>query len=254
MKKSIKLLSVLFLGISLFSASTNAASAQDSSDPALKQQYQDYVNQGAIDSSSISYDDWVESYLSSKEIEASFPNVSAASSKKGQVVSPAYTEMKPGDIFVTNDAEYNGLVGHTAIAISSTAILQMTGPNKPSDILSYGEFKKKYNKSGKHIWIYRHANASVGQKAADWARRHYWNYNGGSQQTLLPHYKINNNLYSTDPSYCSKLVWQAYYNTSPSYIRPPLFKIVAPYTLMPSRSNLWNVEPKLVATVTNYSN
>lgn len=250
---------LVLVSIFVIGSPTSAASIDD---PLLKEKYQELVNQGIIDPS-FDYTTWATAYLEGLEMEAEaakeseelFDSLEPGELENGvtQVVRPAYTQMKAGDIFVTSDAYGGGIVGHAGIAISSTAILMMRGEGYSSYVMSYAQWKANYNKNSTHTWIYRHDNATAAQKAADWARKNYWHYNGGGTQIMFPKYKIHNNLSLTDPSYCSLLVWQAYHKTSPSYVRTPATGFVSPYSLRTTEvaTSVWKVKPKLIATVYN---
>jgi len=131
----------------------------------------------------------------------------------------------------------------------------MPAYGRTSEIISYAKWKTTYDDSGSITWIYRHNDSSLAQNAADWARRNYWNYNGGGTQTVFPTYSLTGGtLGVTDPSYCSKLVWQSYYYAGYNVVRTPLLTgVINPYYLRPEHiSTLWNKKPELVATITTY--
>lgn len=233
----------------------------------LKQLYDELIEENVIDSSTLSFEEWSKVYIEGKEFEEEIKK-EIEKDKEGlqtgsplytqmssQTVSPAYTQMKAGDIFVTTSTVSSGITGHAAIAISSTAILHMPGPGRTSEIMSYAEWKNTYNDSGSKTWIYRHSDSSLGQNAANWARINYWNYKGGGTQTVFPKYSLTGaTLVVTDPSYCSKLVWQSYNFSDTTTVRfPYLTSFVPPYYLRPEHVNtMWNKKPKLVSTITNY--
>lgn len=220
----------------------------------LKKQYQILINGGVIDPS-IGYEVWSEEYIQGIEYSNQIKREMADEVHTNiTTVVPAYTAMKAGDIFVTTSTSSNGLSGHTAIAISSTAILHAPSMNKSTEIISYGKWKEKYKDPGSKTWIYRFQNATIGQKAADWARKHYWSSTGGSVQNIFPTYSITSNLYSLNPTYCSKIVWQAYYYTNRNTVRIPTTGLLAPYSLQPGvLGTLWgNTKPVFVSTISNY--
>ena len=111
------------------------------------------------------------------------------------------TGLWAGDIFITNATFSSGLFGHAGIAVSPYAILHIAGPGKHPDLILFHEWFTKY----KNGWtkIYRHSNSYTASVAAVWATNMYAYSNA--------EYQITMNLASTDVTYCSKLVWQAYY-------------------------------------------
>lgn len=106
------------------------------------------------------------------------------------------------DVFITNGTSSKGLYGHAGIVISSSEILHIAGPNKTPKTVTLCDWTGRYNADG---WtkVYRHSSSSTAVAAAKWAER---TYKGSSAE-----YEITLNLASTDVTYCSKIVWQAYY-------------------------------------------
>lgn len=265
MKKTYAFLLTIVLAISsLFSMTPLASAATTIYDPAIQQEYQDLKNQGVIDSS-VSYETWATPYVEGlnfqeeQEEEINGTVHIASSNTVGstyQEIKPAFTSMKAGDIFITSDSFGNGLSGHAAMAISSTAILMMRGIGYSSVVMSYQEWKDTYSKPGKRTWIYRHDDSVMAQKAADWARNKYWHPNGGGTQYIFPKYSLIANTEAVNPSYCSLLVFQAYKNTTYTSIRYPIGpNIIDPYALSeanPRTTSLWVTKPKLISTITNY--
>lgn len=245
----------IMLSISILFLVVPSASAATIYDAEIQQEYQRLVAEGLMDST-VDYNSWATDYIKSLEyneqVQEEIVNTATVSSVSGQTVYPAYTNMKAGDIFITTDSAANGVLGHSGIAISSTAILHMPGYGKTSEIISYGGWKARYDEKNTKTYIYRQDNTAMGQAAADWARKWYWNSNGGGTQTVFPAYHISPYTSSKNPSYCSKLVWQAYKNTSPSSINTPMYNVIHPYALQPTSpiGSLWNVKPRLIATVT----
>ena len=65
--------------------------------------------------------------------------------------------------------------------------------------------------------VYRHNNINVANSAAIWANQKYMSeYRNAT-------YRITNDLFSFSETYCSKIVWQAYYYVEPigTYGRDP---------------------------------
>lgn len=112
-----------------------------------------------------------------------------------------FVSLQPGDILITNGTSSWGIFGHAAIALSRTEILHIAGPGKNPEVISPSKWEELYESKG---WtrIYRHSNSSTARSAASWASSTYRNSSAK--------YQITMNLASTDVTYCSKLVWQAY--------------------------------------------
>lgn len=119
--------------------------------------------------------------------------------------------LTPGDILTTNATSSSGFAGHSGIAVSYDWILHIAGPGETTKRISLAEWKKKY--AGGTTWIHRVTNTSVRNDAAKYAVIKYWNGFGDitASQTKSPSYFISTNTASFDPTYCSKIVWQAYY-------------------------------------------
>jgi len=129
---------------------------------------------------------------------------------------------KAGDILITNDTSYGGITGHTGIVTSSGKILHYPNPNVGIKHETLAQWNARYDKT--NVW--RVSSSIIANKAASWAYLNYYATNSDAE------YQINTDLYSKDPTYCSKLVWQAYYyGAGSSVIDAPLTKIVRPYDL-----------------------
>ncbi|MFD2308215.1 YiiX/YebB-like N1pC/P60 family cysteine hydrolase [Enterococcus termitis] len=144
---------------------------------------------------------------------------------------------QPGDIMITNGTSFLGVTGHAGIFIGNGKILSIGGGGeKPSEmpIINWMQRYKGWTK------IYRPAAKFNPKTAERWAINNYRNKNIS--------YAINNRIFEKNPTYCSKIVWQAYYYSSASpqtgLVRRPLFDIVYPYTL----PNLFSQKPVHVAT------
>ena len=131
---------------------------------------------------------------------------------------------------------YGGILGHAGIAISSTSILHIAGPGKHPSVISIDSWNNEYlEESGDYTLIYRHSNSTVASQAAQWANRTYRNSNA--------EYVISTDLFSTNETYCSKLVWQAYYfGPSTPHATFPSLNIVNPYQLPNLIDNLTAVK------------
>lgn len=134
-------------------------------------------------------------------------------------------ELRKGDVLVTNGTSSSGITGHAGIAISANMILHIAGPGRyPTVINLKGWFQKYHNQYDDYTSVYRHNDYEIASQACDWAYNTYVN----SQAN----YKFNLDLNSTDVTYCSKLVWQAYYfgPNICSAIKPQT-NIISPYDL-----------------------
>lgn len=120
--------------------------------------------------------------------------------------------VKTGDILITSSNGIGGFVGHAAIMTSNYWVLEMPG----------GVGAKDNNRQiGKDAWfdihardwttVYRCPDNSAAKAAARWADRTYYSPTGGAKKVIHIDYGITANFRSTNPSYCSKLVIQAYY-------------------------------------------
>lgn len=144
-------------------------------------------------------------------------------------------KVKPGDIFITNSTSSAGIVGHSAIANGANHILDMPGYGNKKDNnrqLTVSQWLSKYN----HGWIkvYRLKNSSMAAKVAKYADRNYYSSNGTSKKNIHIEYKIDHHLFRKSPSYCSKLVYDAYYFGSGSAkVVAVTSGYVMPYDLIP---------------------
>lgn len=112
--------------------------------------------------------------------------------------------LKPGDILITNVTKFKGIFGHAAIAISDSEVVHIAGPFSYPNKISFNGFKKKYLKSS-HNWIkiYRSKSKIKAELAAEWVNDNY-----AENENIK--YFITRNLKSTNYTYCSKIVFQAY--------------------------------------------
>lgn len=114
---------------------------------------------------------------------------------------------QPGDIFITNGTSLGGLTGHAGIFLGNGTILSIIGPGAKPEALSIMDWTERYN-SQKGTWtkIYRPAAKYRPELAEQWAIN---NYKGKNYS-----YKITTNIFEKNPTYCSKIVWQAYWYSS----------------------------------------
>ncbi len=227
-KKLISLLLTLSMIVSMgFNVFASESNINESSD---FKEYTKMIDEGVLED--ISFEYWQELKAESARLEegleksTEFENVYDSRSRSSY-------SMKKGDVLVTNATSSYGLTGHAGIAISSTQILHIEGPNKLVTVISLNTWNRKYTNKG---WtkIYRHSSTSVANAAGDWANRTY----RGSKAK----YVINTDLASTNKTYCSKIVWQAYYyGPSKANANGPTFGVRLPYQLDSTIHNLRKV-------------
>ncbi|GEN57695.1 hypothetical protein GCM10012290_22950 [Halolactibacillus alkaliphilus] len=136
--------------------------------------------------------------------------------------------LNKGDILVSNGTSSFGLTGHAGIAISSTQVLHISGAkNSKPLVITTKQWQDRYGivqgqKDGRtHTNVYRVGSRTNAIRAANWAKINYQNKNYS--------YSISMNLPSKNPTYCSKIVWQAY--DSISAVKKPTTLIATPYGL-----------------------
>ncbi|CAM3131918.1 YiiX/YebB-like N1pC/P60 family cysteine hydrolase [Staphylococcus argensis] len=132
--------------------------------------------------------------------------------------------MRAGDVLISNGTSGSfHLPGHAAIAISSKKLVHIAGPKAHPATHSLKWFKKRYTKHHSYIKMYRPKKKSAGKKAAKWSRKnivgHKW------------HYQINNKRNEVHPTYCSKIVYQAYKKGVGSGTMKTSSKIILPLQL-----------------------
>lgn len=137
--------------------------------------------------------------------------------------------MEAGDVFITSSTVSSGLLGHAGISISSSSILHIAGPGEHPDTISKNSWLNKYDEGWNKV--YRHSDSSIAEDAAQWAEDTYKDSDA--------EYVITMDLESTDETYCSKLVWQAYYyGHTPSAANGPTWGVRLPYSLPDTIHNL----------------
>lgn len=139
-------------------------------------------------------------------------------------------DLRKGDIIIVN-----GSPGHAAIATSNSYILEMSGGGDIFNWLVTGiknnnhQFNSENWLSGnweqgartggnnqlgyitEWIQIYRLKDQKMAQKCADYADKMFWNSTHKYKRNILIDYRINAKTLNTNPNYCSKLVFQAFY-------------------------------------------
>lgn len=123
--------------------------------------------------------------------------------------------VKKGDILITGRG-IGGLVGHSAIMTTDNWVLEMKGgPGWERGISSNNRQIDKHAWFDEHKsdWttVYRCPDGNVARDAANWADYNYYNPKGGAKKLIHVTYRLTTDMKSKNPSYCSKLVIQAYY-------------------------------------------
>lgn len=252
-RKMVQILCLGIIGIAVtmlsFSSSVSASELGLESEDSLKEIYENSINNGEL-GTDVSFDLWRELYEESKQLEASFL-LESSSFESPSLTARAGYSMKAGDIFITNATVSSGIVGHAGIAINDTYVLHIPGPNKTTQLLTLSDWKSKYAGSNGTTWVHRVNSSDLASKAANWALKNYYNSSGStSSQNIKPKYEITTAISSTDPTYCSKIVYQAYYNADQNVDGTWVYKktgIVPPYHL---RSNVFYQTPPEVAVFT----
>lgn len=151
--------------------------------------------------------------------------------------------IRRGDVLVTNGTSSAGFLGHAAIANGENQVLDMPGSGRTSRQMSSQAWVNEYKGKG---WVRGYRTSSgIADNAARWADRNYFSTNGTANQNIFPSYSITTQLYSKNPSYCSKLVFQAYcFGTGSVPVMKNSSGIVTPYGLM-DRFNA-NYRPSLI--------
>jgi hypothetical protein len=124
------------------------------------------------------------------------------------------SDIKAGDIIMTDDTGYGGLTGHVGIAISDEYILHTSG-NEDEDaitLITIDNFINRYNDKN-FIKVYRYEDEHgdgpyYAKQAAKRAIRIYYDLRYKTT------YKITGDLTTLEPIYCSKYVLHSYYQAS----------------------------------------
>ncbi|MED1788094.1 YiiX/YebB-like N1pC/P60 family cysteine hydrolase [Brevibacillus laterosporus] len=155
-------------------------------------------------------------------VEATYPN--------------SRVEIKPGDILITNNTISKGLTGHAAIVVDTENVV-ILGPGFNPEKNPIKRFFRK-NVSKKYgTKVVRYNRTKIRNKAADWAEWYVNKYDDAE-------YAISDLYNYKYKTYCSKIVWNAYYfgadvrlKTSTTYVPGPggtspiELEIATPYDL-----------------------
>lgn len=158
----------------------------------------------------------------------------SASTSKIKVTQLSSFKIKPGDILITNSTSSAGIVGHCAIANGANHILDMPGYGNKKDNnrqLTVSQWLSKY--SNGWIKVYRLKNSSIASKVAKYADRHYYSSTGSAKKNIHIAYGLTRRLYKFSPSYCSKLVYDAYwFGSGSARVLNGASGYVLPFTLL----------------------
>lgn len=110
---------------------------------------------------------------------------------------------KAGDILITKSTSSAGLTGHAGI-VSSTgaAVIHVSGKGARAGTLTISDWYKKYPATK----VVRHSNTTTAYNAARWAYDYYILGSGSDTD-----YRVTTNPKDRTYTYCSEIVWQAYY-------------------------------------------
>lgn len=212
MKKFLSfILTVLSVFMVFFINSPSASTNENLTNGDLKQKYTEGIKVGAIDKS-ITYEQWEKIVAENeKALEKIKKDTVKEVPTKDSGWQGAYYQgfnIKRGDIFITDGTSFYGLTGHAAIANGDSYILDAPG---------YA------------------VNTSRGVLNTTRQR---------TVQQWLDEYTGK----GTDPTYCSKIVYQAYYYGSGNlpFMVPTSTTIIGPYGLLDSFAD--NYRPSLVKT------
>lgn len=140
---------------------------------------------------------------------------------------------KKGDILVTNTDAVKGIVGHAGIVINEKSFASIPGFRQHPQLDSILNWFR-YNANTKVIRINQKEAADL---AGEWARDYV-------KAHPTARYSITMSIQSLDPTYCSKIVWQAYAKTGDA-VGHATFTIKTPYGFLKKRSYK-TVTPKII--------
>lgn len=185
-----------------------------------------------------SYDEWfsqIMNYNAFPDGEGHSPSESNRQTRatKEQNANRFKKDIRKGDIIIVN----SGGFGHAAIATSDNYILEMTGGasgplftnwvgwgisdnnhqfSKHNWLWGIKEqgFKKNSRMIDSYLQIWRIPNKAMANKCASYADKNFWNSSGKYVKNRHITYLLRSSTLTTNPNYCSKMVFQAYWNGS----------------------------------------
>lgn len=131
-----------------------------------------------------------------------------------------------GDMIITNATPFWGVAGHTAIVLNNNEVMHIPNPLSNVSIIPTKKFINLHRNGT--IRVFRLNNLDKAKNAARWVLANYKKSNAK--------YKLTMNLSTIDETYCSKLIWQAYYYGVGSDIVSPamrnmMYGLRLPYSL-----------------------
>jgi len=208
-----------------------------------KKIYNDGIAGGVLESN-FSYNEWIKANCYGQP-----PIIDSEIYEEVKILTRAYVDgfnIIPGDILITNGTSSAGIVGHAAIATGYNHILHIPGPGKTTEQLTAQQFVDWYRKKG-WVKVYRIKDKFLANNAARWADRNYYSSTGSATQNIKPTYKITHELYSKNPTYCSKIVFQAYwYGTGSAPVMKAASGFMPPYALIECFNTAY--KPRLAKT------
>ncbi|PAF35566.1 hypothetical protein CHH58_16040 [Terribacillus saccharophilus] len=214
MKFLFRLIAALLVVFSLIPLITGTSANAQTGNPVSEEEFNQLQQEGVY-GDDVDYEMFDE-FNSAVLDDSDLPQMLGTQSLEG------YTGVT-GDILITNDTQASGITGHAGIMVAPGKILEIRGKGHEVTITTLYQWRTRYNKTN----VYRVSDYSVASAAAKWARANYFDSNRN------PGYQINTSLYSKSPTYCSKIVWQAfYYGTGAKKVmKTPLERMVHPYVL-----------------------
>ncbi len=196
----------------------------------LETVYEDFVKiNGEIFETFEEYEDFIIEDMKSKhEIEQELEENSTLEYFTAINKSKVYT----GDIVVTNNSFSFGLTGHAGFVVDNNKVLTINGPGKHPVVESFDRWIKGAKDNGAWIQIIRPKDKALSTHrhiAKTWALKNYTN-NGIGKTNIK--YGISKNLPSINPTYCSKIPFQAYkFGAKIGHDLPSSNKIITSYSL-----------------------
>ncbi|MFT8709751.1 MAG: hypothetical protein ABF820_10005 [Sporolactobacillus sp.] len=196
--------------------------------------YNEGIQDGVI-SKNISYANWITSMNYGQ-----MPEGNKIFTVKSIISGPGDSyDVRAGDILLTNNTD-PGILGHVGIATSSSYILDMPGktnfPQASPDNnrhITVSKWIANYARDGKYVKVFRINNSSLANEVSTYAYHNFYSEGNSGDKNVHITYEITPNLWSKSPSYCSKLVYQAYYYGSGSEnVVVHEDGILSPYTLV----------------------
>lgn len=229
MKKLMFLVAFVLFGFIFIYSSTTFAQDKNGNNENTDENLMEFnrlVDDGILPDN-ISYDEWAKINDQALFDELEVPNVTISNGDPNSINTLANTfTLQRGDILISNGTSSLGLTGHAGIAISSSEILHISGYGKTPQVVSVNTWRKQYGlikgqlDGVTNTKVYRIDDSKVAYNAGSWAIANYRfkNYRYG-----LTGYQTSKN-----PTYCSKIVWQAYNSQKKA---KAFIGIIGPYQL-----------------------